>query len=521
MHAHRTLMLLGLVGCTEFDLKEIPEAEAGATGILEADPGALRFGELPDGEPTTQTFAVTSVGTGPVTLREAYIDNASAPFSMVWTHSGTTLAPGDVVGVTVTYTPSSLDDSAEVIILSDAVEEELHVPLSGSILSAALSVVPSPAEFISAEGEPVTRTLNLNSVGTAPLELYEQLTLGPGFTVVSSPIPVTLEPGESAPLTVLYTPTSDEDRSEGELWLGSNAVSSPTLVSLQGMVEPPCLGLGEAWDKGVLDIYSATGSSITLSNMDTDSHDICVDRWYIYLGVQTQDAGAGDPFYDPGAEYPLGTLTLAPGESVRFDYTQPDDPAWWCVEQTQVTNTSYDFIYIGAAVPEPMLELMLSGVEARSTEAEAVQNQIWAWETNNPVIVVGRNTHYADLSAKTPSSDVEIVTINMGSQPGAAEIEETIPAGFMATGFSPSPVRAALNKDGSTTYTFVLDYEARITTDLNVHTIYDEHSITYTLWADMETCQGRHQIRQPTATWADSSGTIQVTEGSPLVVRCY
>lgn len=513
------LALSGLWGCSEFSLKETVDPEDAVTGLLEAEPGALRFGELPEGEVVTESFLVRAVGTGPVTLGEAYLAEAGGPFTLTWTHSGTRLAPGESVGVTVTYTPTSLDDDAEVIILSDAAEEELHVPLSGAILSAALSVVPSPAIFLSAEGEPVSQTLTLQSVGTAPLTVSESLLLGAGFSVLSSPLPVTLDPGDSAAMTVLYTPTADTEEVTGELWLASDAVSAQTLVPLLGAIEPPCLGLGEAWDKGFLDIFSATGSSITLSNISDDDN-ICVDRWYIYLGVQTQDAGAGDPYFDPGAEYPMGTITLAPGEVVRFDYTEPSDPAWWCVEQTQVTNTSYDFIYIGAAVPEPMLDLMLGGA-SNPVEAEADQNAIWAWETDNPVIVVGRNTHYADLSAETPSVPVEIVTLNMGSQTGSAEIHETIPAGFTATDFSLPPLRTTANSDGSTTHTFALNYAARILTDLDVHTIYDEHTLGYTLSADMSRCQGRHQIPMPTATWYDRSGTLQTTEGSPLVVRCY
>ena len=370
------------MGCTENGLNEVTQSELTAAGQLEAEPGALRFGEHPAGETLTETFVIRSIGTAPVNLREAYIDTPGAPFTMTWTHNGAVLEPDDTVGVTVTYSPSTLDDEASVIVLSDAVDEELHIPLSGAVLSAALNVAPSPAEFISAEGEPVSQTLTLTSVGSTDLILDEQLLLGDDFTLLDSPIPTTLAPGDAATMTVLYTPSGDADQAEGELWLGGNAVANPTKVSLLGSIQPPCLGLGEAWTTGVLDIFSATGSSITLSN-HSDDRDICIDRWYIYLGVETQDAGAGDPYYDPGAEFPLGSLVISPGEIVRFDYAQPEYPAWWCVEETQVTNTSYNFIFIGAEVPEPMLDRMFDGD----------QEAIWP----------GRPTTPSSPSAETPT----------------------------------------------------------------------------------------------------------------------
>merc|ERR1712185_64065 len=113
-------------------------------------------------------------------------------------------------------------------------------------------------------------------------------------------------------MLVEYLPDSSPEDDLGELWVTSNAPSSPTLVPLIGTQIPPCLGLSEAWGRGMLDLYSQYGSSITIENLGAD-YNICVDRWYVYMGVQTQDAIGGDPFYDPGAEYPLGTITIPPG----------------------------------------------------------------------------------------------------------------------------------------------------------------------------------------------------------------
>ncbi|MEL6343985.1 MAG: hypothetical protein AAFV53_12775 [Myxococcota bacterium] len=514
----RIIGLLLAVGCSEFEIQEVVDDDTMQRGLLEADPGFVNFGALQPGEAVTQGVLVRSVGELPVTLQGGLIEGSGA-FGLQWPGSGIRLEPGDTTEVFVQYTADSLDDDANLVLVSDAYEPRLTVPLDGTIISAALAASPSPREFYSGTGDPVVEEVRIESVGTATLELTGSLLLGDDFEIVQSPLPISLEPGDSTTIAIAYTPDPSGEGSEGELWLESNALSNPDLVPLVGDLQPPCLGLAEARDRGILDIYDPFGGNIILVNQDRgeDAHNICIDRWYIYLTEESQDAAAGDPFYDPGAEYPLGSIVLEPGEQLSLNYAELSQPTWWCVEETQVTRATDSFLFLGARVPPPLLDEMLNDNEPLSDVRQA---NIWGYQTLNPTPIVGRYTHYVEVSS-TQSATVELTTLNMGSRDVVTTVVEQVPAEFEATGFSVPPDYTTTLDDGTVEYGFDVSLDARILTDIDIHTIYDEVRITYQLKVAKDAeCIGRHQFPEMTATWQDSSARTHVSTGAPLVAIC-
>jgi hypothetical protein len=509
------LLVTGLLaGCQESTLKNLEDGEGDLDAQLVADPGAVMFGDLDITATASEVVTLTSTGAVSVTLLDAAIVGDGA-FTMSWGYQGTVLDPGDSVDVTITYYPSSLDDDAQLIVYSTAVDDELIVPLSGAILAPAITVTPSPMLFEADNSEPVIGDLFIENIGTAPLMLSEELLIDEGhFTILSSPVPSELEVGEVAVMTIEYSPDSDIIDDSGELWIGSDAPSSPTLVPLLGTQPPSCLGLSEAWDRGMLDLYSRFGSSITIENLSVD-YDICVDRWYVYMGVETQDAIGGDPGYDPGAEYPLGTITVSPGEAVELSYAEDVAPAWWCVEQTQVTNTTYNFTFIGARAPTPLLD--------RAFLSD--QDAIWDYQTTNPAVAVGRNIHYIELIRSSEAervAEAEVTVVNMGEEDVTTLVTEIIPPGFVATDFSQDYLEETELSDGSVRYTFIVALDARIPTEsIDTHTIYDDVDINYTLTLDdPDACVGRLTTASPTAEWGDSSGEGYTSTGSPMIIHC-
>lgn len=509
-------MASAMWGCTENKIQSVNTADGQRMGQLEADPWAVMFGSLAFDDTATETVTITSVGNVPVTLTGAAIVGADA-FTMTWIHTNTRLEPSESIEVPITYVPTTLDDDAELIVTSDAVDGALVIPLSGALQAPAIALSPSPLLLSAqADGLSVTGEVTVENVGTSLLELDDVVLIDDGhFSIISAPIPGELEAGETAIMVVEYTPDTDGEDDSGEIWVSSNAPSSPNLLPVLGTQLPPCLGLAEAWGRGLLDIYSQYGSSITLQNEGAD-HDICVDRWYVYMGEETQDAIGGDPAYDPGAEYPLGTITIAPKETVRLQYAQPSTPAWWCVEQTQVTNTSYDFLFYGARAPQPLLDLALLNED---------QDDIWAYQEQNPAVAVGRTIHYAELERKDPAgqtAEMDITVFNMGGMLAEVVVSETIPAGFAASNFSMDYDSATENSDGSVTYTFPVSLDARLPTESrNEHTDYDQLDISYLLTLDdAEQCVGRLNTAPPAAQWTDSYGDTYTSTGSPMVLFC-
>lgn len=495
----RLLFVSLLTACSEYQIDKT-QAFEGPQGALEADPPRLSFAPLPFGEEEARSFSVHNIGEAAVQI-DSFSVTGSGSFSLTLDDPSPLLAPGDEAEVWVTFSPNALAEEAVAVIESEV--GSLTVPLDGGALAAAISLTPSPLSLVSLGGEAVTGEVIATSIGTAPLELSAALVQGEGFALGDF-APTTLDPGESLALPIRFTPPA-EGEWEGDLWVSSNGTGSGN-VPLEGLWEPACWGLAEAWDRGALDIR-ASSSFLILSNEDEDA-DICMEQWYLFLTDASQDAGAGDPGYDPGASYPEGTLSMSPGESLNFQYGDNSDLAWWCVEETQITANTTFTEFIGARVPSMLLRPMLDGD----------QNTVWQTMTDHPVMAVGHGTHYVEMGPGDAVS-LQIIARNLGRKSAEAAISETIPAGFTASDWSLDPDRTVPGSGGETTYTWFLDFNAAIDTPIDTQTVYDEALIRYTLTREGD-CVGRLTSTPPTAMWSDSDDVTQTSDGAPLVIFC-
>lgn len=498
--------LFGLAGCSDFDLKEVEDPPIDGDGVIEADPDLVDFGTLSSSGPVTETVTVTSVGEIAVTVSSVDIAG-SAAYSLTWASTETVLAPGDTMDLVVTYTPASFDDQATLVVRSDAVEPELHVPLLGAGLYPAIAVEPSSVSFLSELGETVEEEVVVTSVGTADLVISDMYVEGAWFSAEGG-IPVTLAPGESTPLTVRYTPDVEGEDVAGKLWLTTNTAAGFAIVPLDAMYGKPCIGMGEAWDRGLLTAETLfDGLTLEVANLSADE-EICVDRWYVYLSSWSQDLGAGDMDADFGDAYPTGSITIPPMSSVQFEASAPSGEAWWCMEQTQYTDRNQAYGFIGAYVPEPLLSSML----------EANQLEVWDWMAANAVMIAARGTNYVEVPTGGGSAPITLRVINMGGLGATAEVRESVPAGWTASDFSEAPARTEAGTDGATVYVWDVTLTPRVETPLDVQTTYDDHVITYTL--DVPPCRGRQYADSMYTSWRDAEGTVRIANANPLVVNC-
>ncbi|MFN7144738.1 MAG: choice-of-anchor D domain-containing protein [Myxococcota bacterium] len=499
--------LFGLAGCIDFDLEKVKDPPVEGDGVIEADPGRVDFGTLASTSPVTETVTVTSIGELPVTVSTVDIAG-SAAYALTWASTETVLAPGDTMDVVVTYTPASFDDQATLVVRSDAVEPELHVPLLGAGLYPAIAVEPSSVSFLSEYWEVVEEEVVVTSVGTADLVLSTMYVEGATWFSAEGGVPVTLAPGESTPLTVRYTPDVEGENVAGKLWLTTNTAAGFAVVPLDAMYGTPCVGMGEAWDRGLLSAETLfDGLTLELTNRSADE-EICIDRWYVYLATLSQDLGAGDMDADFGDAYPNGSITIPPLGSVQFEASQSAGEAWWCMEQTQYTDRNQAYTFIGAYVPEPLLSSMLA----------ADQDGVWDWMAANPVMIAARGTNYVEVSAGGGSAPVTLRVINMGGRASTAEVRESVPAGWTATDFSETPARTEVGTDGETVHVWDVTLAARVETGLYEQTLYDERSITYTL--TVPPCRGRQYADPMYTSWRDTDDTARIASANPLVVNC-
>ncbi len=498
--------IIGLTGCIETGIERIKDPPVEGDRLLAADPLSVDFGVRSSGAAVAETVVVTSVGELPVTVSSIEVSGSTA-YTITQPAPGTILEPGDTLDVVVTYTPATFDDQADLVVRSDAVEPSLVVPLLGAGLYPAIAVEPSSVHFLSEYGETVDEEVVVTSVGTADLVISSQYVEGAWFSAEGA-LPVTLAPGESTTLSVRYTPEVEGETATGKLWLTTNTAGGFAIVPLDASYGVPCIGLGEAWDRGLLHAETLlNGLTFDVSNRSTEE-DLCIDRWYVYLSEDSQDLGAGDMSGDYGGDYPIGSLEIPVSDNLLFNASASTDAAWWCMEHTQYTDRNQEYEFIGAYVPEPLLTYM------RASD----QDGVWDWMDDNPVMIAARGTNYLAVSPAGGAGSVTLRVLNMGGEAGDAEVRESVPAGWSASAFSVAPDRTEAGREGATVYVWDVSLDAREETGLYDPTTYDEQLITYTL--TVPACRGRQYADEMSTAWTDSDGTLRTATANPLVVNC-
>jgi Abnormal spindle-like microcephaly-assoc'd, ASPM-SPD-2-Hydin len=122
-----------------------------------------------------------------------------------------------------------------------------------------------------------TQSVTLASTGTSPLTINSATIAGTGFTIVSSGLPVTLNPTQSATLQVQFDPTA-AGAASGQITISSNSANgSTTMVALAGTgttasgpQTSPQLGVSAAsLSFGSLTVNTAATQPLTLTSTGT------------------------------------------------------------------------------------------------------------------------------------------------------------------------------------------------------------------------------------------------------------
>jgi len=122
--------------------------------------------------------------------------------------------------------------------ITDSFALQLNVPVP------TLTVGPASLAFGSVTmNTPSTQTVTVNSIGTAAVTISGVTVTGAGFSLASGTVPTTLNPGQSASLSVQFDP-STESAATGQLTVTSNSSTNSTAaVALSGTGAPQLTGL--------------------------------------------------------------------------------------------------------------------------------------------------------------------------------------------------------------------------------------------------------------------------------------
>ena len=222
----RTLVAstLLLTACSEFNISSKADGEGLPAPDIEVSPPELSFGELASGVEAIETFTITNVGEGPLTVDDVIIEVGDA-FTILTDVSGIVLETGDSAPVDVAFTPlvANRNEGRALVLSDDPIDPELPVPLVGRGAVPELLIDPSSYDFGTGQipCEDIL-DISLSNVGVEDLEIYGVGFEGEQMALVGEPeLPVVLAPEESTMVQVAYNPV-EIGAAWGELSVDSN-----------------------------------------------------------------------------------------------------------------------------------------------------------------------------------------------------------------------------------------------------------------------------------------------------------
>ena len=212
----------------------IPLTGAGASaGILSANPTSNSFGSVQVGSSASQYQSVTNSGGSNVNISQANVSGSG--FSISGLNLPITLTPGQSYTFSTVFAPTSSGTaSGSIAIVSDASNSSLTIALSGTATaSGQLLLSPTTLDFGSITvGQNKSLTATLGASGSS-VTVSSASTSNPEFSLSGVSFPLALAAGQSAPVSVTFTPQSSGTAS-GSISFSSNALTNPTIETLTG-----------------------------------------------------------------------------------------------------------------------------------------------------------------------------------------------------------------------------------------------------------------------------------------------
>jgi hypothetical protein len=220
-------------------LCEVVPAAAAATLQVQTSAANLNFGSVADGSTVTQSWTISSVGTGPVTLTSASISGTG--FALGATSFPVTLASGHSLTLQVEFDPKSAGAvSGKVSVNSNATNENPAVATltgTGTTAAAAPQITLSSSSLSFGDvtdGSSATQSVTLTSTGNSPVTISSESETGSTFSLASDNFPITLNPGQTTTLSAVFKPVSP-GAFGGEIGIVSNSAKGSTQqLSLSG-----------------------------------------------------------------------------------------------------------------------------------------------------------------------------------------------------------------------------------------------------------------------------------------------
>ncbi len=288
------------------------------SGALSASP--LNFGNVQVGSSSTQPVTLTNTAQSTVNILQAIV--AGPGFSLSVFTAPVSLEPGQRFTLNVTFAPNAAGAlSGTLVILSDATNPSLTVPLSGTGLAGGTltvapaisdlgSVVVGASKILPAILGATGRSVVVSGVTSSSAE----------FTVTGVSFPLTVPAGQSVPFSLDFTPQATGAVS-ANIVFASDASNSPTTEAVTG------IGVAQPEHQANLS-WSPSPSEVAGYN--------------VYRGTQ------------PGGPYALTNSALEATTSFSDPSVQPGNTYYYVVTAVDSSGAESTFSNeVQAVIPSP------------------------------------------------------------------------------------------------------------------------------------------------------------------------
>jgi len=353
---------------------------------LTASPSTLSFGNVTLGLSQSLTETVNNSGGENLTITQA------TPTGSGFSYNGLTLpltlVPGQSSTFSVAFAPLAAGSVSGTLSLTvSSSSTPVTVALSGTgIAPATLAANPASLAFSSVElGKSQTQTTTITNTGGVSATISQDTVAGAGFSLSGLNPPLALAPGQSATLSVTFTPQTLSSVS-GSVAIASDASNSNLTVSLSGSatgapqgqlsVSPSTINAGSVTvgqSGSATGTLSASGASVTVSSATVASSEFTITGLsfpvVIPAGQSTsfsvtftpQSSGVAsatasfisNASNSPASATVTGTGVAAPVYSVSLSWNASTSPNISGYNVYRRTGTSGSFVKINGALVTP------------------------------------------------------------------------------------------------------------------------------------------------------------------------
>jgi hypothetical protein len=309
------LSLLATAGCQLFG----NPSGSPQSGVLRMSSSSLTFGTVVIGSSQTLNDTITNTSATSVTI--SAVTASDAEFNVTAPALPLTLAPGKSAALSVRFTPNSAGaTSGQISVVTDeAVNNKHAVAVSGKAVAAGqIAVTPSSVSFGNVQvGKSEAQTATLTNSGGSTVTVSQAAASSAGFTLSGLTLPVTLSPGQSTAVSIVFAPRA-AGVAKGSISMtgaaslattttpGASSSTKPTNASVavtgDGIV-PGQLGVTPSINFGNVTLGGTQSQTATLTNSGGTSVTI------------TQATATGAGFSWSGLTLPLA---LGAGQSASF-----------------------------------------------------------------------------------------------------------------------------------------------------------------------------------------------------------